>query len=103
MTDQQLVAVMLPREVVERLATEVWRHRERLDRAGVTQRYRDIAAAGEACEQALANPSVTVEGEVFLGKLAGQKALAPNGFLPGDFPEGPCLVTVTSIKGVSDE
>ena len=87
MTDQQLVAVMLPREVVERVADDpvVW---------GIG--YPTMISA--AAKEALANPGVTVEGEVWRPNAESTGFITEGTTVPVGFPEGTCLVTVTSIK-----
>ena len=98
MTDQQLVAVLIP--VGDAIH---WAHQ-----TFAVERNQRLSAASA---QALANPGVTVEGEI-VRFSAYRVPLATSTKTMDDvdaavseanLPEGPCLVTVTSIKGVSDE
>lgn len=111
MTDQQLVAVLLPPEDVEELLAIY-------DNVPFSTPFdRRVVSA---TRQALANPSVTVEGELKFedvdvpsGYIAGYDGTMNDVAFIGDEPlhdvlyellgkplwkVGPCLVTVTSIK-----
>ena len=90
MTDQQLVAVLIP--VGDAIH---WAHQ-----TFAVERNQRLSAASA---QALANPGVTVEGEVWRPNAESTGFITEGTTVPVDFPEGTCLVTVTSIKGVSDE
>jgi hypothetical protein len=89
MTDQQLIPVMLDPKDVASLRGHASKIRTNL-------KYRVM----NACEQALANPSVTVESNIFENALKERYVdIRPVGTT---FPLGPCLVTITP-KGGQDE
>ena len=96
MTDQQLVAV--PRDVLEALLDGKKFFSRRVN--GIFAGSVDVK---HAIHQALANPGVTVEGEVWRPNAESTGFITEGTTVPVGFPEGTCLVTVTSIKGVSDE
>ena len=102
MTDQQLVAVNADDLdlVLAMLAIQMAQFEPN-----------NITHALHRCRQALANPGVTVEGDAVGGGFVPDEGVTlhiegNNDSLRSAFEQiipGPCLVTVTSIKGVSDE